>query len=318
MREIIKEEIITGVYEYKLSRNSSPLSTLDYIIVDEAHGLKLDTKMTDIVYKSNARFRIGCTGTMPDDEVSKMAILSCVGSPKRYIRTQGLIERGLATPVRINTLFLNYNNNDKALFKYVGNYAQKLKFVKENQNRNKLIAKLGTGLSVNGNTVLMCSHIQHMKDIFIEIIKLKDPTITIEEKHISSKTSLAFQEQMNVFYIAGATSVKDRELIMAILRNHENCILVTGYQLFSTGINIKSLKNILFASPLKSYTTVTQSIGRAIRTHISKETAEIYDLVDLFGLRVPKSGIFYQQYQSRLTKSYNSEGFPVTERSINI
>ena len=115
------------------------------------------------------------------------------------------------------------------MFKYVGNYAQKLKFVKENQNRNKLIAKLGTGLSVNGNTVLMCSHIQHMKDIFIEIIKLKDPTITIEEKHISSKTSLAFQEQMNVFYIAGATSVKDRELIMAIFNS---CVFEVSLSFF--------------------------------------------------------------------------------------
>jgi len=94
-------------------------------------------------------------------------------------------------------------------------------------------------------------------------------------------------------------------------------IVITGFQLFSTGLNIKSLKNILFASPLKSYTTITQSIGRAIRTHVSKEVANIYDFVDDLSVR-GNSGPFYKQYQERLAKSYNPEGFPVFERIIQI
>ncbi len=95
-------------------------------------------------------------------------------------------------------------------------------------------------------------------------------------------------------------------------------ILVSNYQLLSTGINIKNLKNIMFASPLKSYTTITQSIGRAIRLHVSKDTAQIYDFVDCFGSRVPDSGVFWRQYQERLTKSYNSEGFPITQKAITL
>jgi len=97
----------------------------------------------------------------------------------------------------------------------------------------------------------------------------------------------------------------------------DSVILVSGYQLFSTGINAKGIKNIVFASPLKSYTTITQSIGRAIRLHVSKNVAEIYDFVDDFSVR-GNSGPFYKQYQERLAKSYNSEGFPVTERIMNI
>jgi superfamily II DNA or RNA helicase len=124
IKEIIKEEILENTYEYKLSRKSKPYSGLDYIIIDEAHGLKLDNKSTDIVYKSNAKLRIGLTGTLPDDEVSKMAVLSCTGAPVRYIRTQGLIERGLATPVHINTIQLRYSSNDQALFKSAGLYVK--------------------------------------------------------------------------------------------------------------------------------------------------------------------------------------------------
>lgn len=91
-------------------------------------------------------------------------------------------------------------------------------------------------------------------------------------------------------------------------------ILVSSYSLFSTGINIKKLSNIILASPLKSYTTITQSIGRAIRLHVSKDTANIYDFVDMFSDR----GVFAKQYQKRKTLSYEPEGFPLVEREINI
>lgn len=203
------------------------------------------------------------------------------------------------------------------MFKHVGNHAKRLKFIKEHNNRNDFIAKLAENVKENGNTVVMCSHIQHMKDIFEKLVKLKDPTVKITEKDITGKSSFDFQKQYNIFYIAGATKVKDREFILDILKNFENVTIVTGYALFSTGLNIKSLKNIIFASPLKSYTTISQSIGRAIRTHVSKDTAEIYDLVDDFSVR-GNSGPFYNQYKERLTKSYNSEGFPIFERIVNI
>jgi len=57
------------------------------------------------------------------------------------------------------------------------------------------------------------------------------------------------------------------------------------------------------------------SIGRAIRLHISKNQAEIYDLVDDFSVR-GDSGPFYNQYQERLIKSYQPEGFPIDQRTI--
>lgn len=71
------------------------------------------------------------------------------------------------------------------------------------------------------------------------------------------------------------------------------------------------------ASPLKSYTTISQSIGRLVRLHESKEEANIYDIVDDLGTRKP-TGPFWKQYQERLQKSYNPEGIPVTERYLEI
>ena len=94
-----------------------------------------------------------------------------------------------------------------------------------------------------------------------------------------------------------------------------NQILVSNYQILSTGVNIKKLHNMVLSSPLKSYTTVTQSIGRGMRLHETKEVFTVFDLVDDFGFRTP-SGIFYKQYEHRKKSSYNVEEFPVHERQF--
>ena len=62
----------------------------------------------------------------------------------------------------------------------------------------------------------------------------------------------------------------------------ENQILVSNYSVMSTGINIKRLNNLIFASPLKSYTTITQGIGRGLRLHPDKKLFRVFDIVDDF------------------------------------
>lgn len=97
-----------------------------------------------------------------------------------------------------------------------------------------------------------------------------------------------------------------------ILRNE---ILVSNYQLLSTGISIKRLFNLIMFSPLKSYTTITQSIGRGLRLHPDKKIFRVFDLTDDFGLKKP-GGIFWKQYEERKRHSYNSEGYPITEKEF--
>ena len=96
-----------------------------------------------------------------------------------------------------------------------------------------------------------------------------------------------------------------------------NEILVSNYQLLSTGISIRRLFTVIFASPLKSYTTITQSIGRGLRLHPDKKLFRVIDIVDDFGLKKP-GGIFWKQYLERQRHSYNSEGYPITEKEYRL
>ena len=91
----------------------------------------------------------------------------------------------------------------------------------------------------------------------------------------------------------------------------ENQILISNYPIMSTGVNIKRLFNLVFISPLKAYTTITQSIGRGLRLHPDKKVFRVFDLVDDFN---NKKCVFYRQYNERKRHSYHSEGYPITEK----
>lgn len=98
---------------------------------------------------------------------------------------------------------------------------------------------------------------------------------------------------------------------------HSGAILIACYPLLSTGVNIRQLHNMILASPLKSYTTITQSIGRLMRKHPKKQLAKVFDLVDDLGVR-KRGGVFFKQYLHRLQTSYNPEGYNIHETVIKI
>jgi len=63
---------------------------------------------------------------------------------------------------------------------------------------------------------------------------------------------------------------------------------------------------------LKSYNTVTQSIGRGMRKSEDKSVFTIYDIVDVTGFK-GVSGMFVKSYYHRLKTSYRREDFDVRE-----
>lgn len=85
-----------------------------------------------------------------------------------------------------------------------------------------------------------------------------------------------------MFFIHGGVAAEEREKVRELCEHNSNAIILASYGTFSTGINIKNLHNIIFASPMKSRVRNLQSIGRALRTHDSKAQATLYDFADDF------------------------------------
>ena len=75
-----------------------------------------------------------------------------------------------------------------------------------------------------------------------------------------------------MFFVHGGVATEDREKVREITESENNAIIVASYGTFSTGINIKNLHNVIFASPSKSRIRNLQSIGRVLR----KQQKQLY------------------------------------------
>ena len=298
------------------------LDKIDYIICDESHRFASEVSSSIVKETLNCRYRFGFTGTVPECPVAKMSLFGLFGLPKTYITSRELIDRGLATPVNINSLIMRYNSDDYKLFKSlnkfkVGKYAKQLTFLKEHHERNLFITNLACKISRTGNSLVLFSHTVHGKELFTMVMKSLYPDVEVENKNISGKKSFEFQQRYGVYFLNGEDNAATREKTRVILEEHEDAILIANFALLSTGVSIKKLYHLVLASPLKSYTTITQSIGRGMRLHPSKTKFSVYDIVDDLSFR-GGSGVFVKQYQHRLEKSYNPEGFPIKERIITL
>lgn len=301
------------------------LSELDFVITDESHRFA-STETSEIVKKTiNCKYKWGFTGTLPEDPTMKMELIGLFGLPKTYITSRELIDRGLATPIKINSIIFNYSDMDKKLFKAasvkIGRaqsaYPQQLKFIKEHEKRGEFITNLTCKLRSSGNTLVLFQHTEHGKTMFMDVMKKLYPDVEVQNKDITGKKSFEFQEKYGVYFLNGEDDAKTREMTRKILEEHSDATLIANFALLSTGVSIKKLHNMILASPLKSYTTVTQSIGRLMRLHFAKTVANVYDCIDDFGIR-KSGGIFYKQYEHRKNTSYSPEEYPVYEVNFNL
>ena len=91
---------------------------------------------------------------------------------------------------------------------------------------------------------------------------------------------------------------------------NDNVVCIAISAIFSTGVNIKNLHNILFVSGGKSFIRTVQSIGRGLRLHENKNKLIIIDLSDNL-----KYGI---QHSEKRKQIYNAEKIMYIEKNIDI
>ena len=125
-------------------------------------------------------------------------------------------------------------------------------------------------------------------------------------------------ERRKVFFVHGGVDAEEREKIREITERENNAIIVASYGTFSTGINIKNLHNVVFASPSKSRIRNLQSIGRVLRKGNNKTKAVLYDIADDTTYNSRKN--YTLNHLIERVKIYNEENFnyeivPVKMRS---
>ena len=169
-----------------------------------------------------------------------------------------------------------------------------MNFLTSNENRNTFIKNLA--LTLKGNSLILFSLVEHGNDLY-QMIKG------------------SCDDNRKVFFIYGGTATEQREQFRGITEQSKNAIIVASYGVYSTGINIRNLHNIVFASPSKSRIRNLQSIGRGLRKSESKEIATLYDISD--DLTWKKRTNYTLNHLKDRIQLYNEENFPYKIRNIN-
>lgn len=95
-----------------------------------------------------------------------------------------------------------------------------------------------------------------------------------------------------------------------------DCIIVASLGTFSTGINIRNIHSIIFASPSKSQIRVLQSIGRGLRKTDDDKPTTIYDLADDLHWKAKRN--YTLDHAAERLKIYSKERFDFNIREIEL
>ena len=123
-------------------------------------------------------------------------------------------------------------------------------------------------------------------------------------------------EKRKVFFVSGDVATEDREAIRRIVETQKDAIIVASLGTFSTGINIKRLHNIIFASPSKSQIRVLQSIGRGLRKSSDGIDTKVFDIADDLQWKNKKN--YTLEHANIRIQIYNKEKFDYKIFEINI
>ena len=264
------------------------------VIGDEAHLFKATSLKTLMEKTENAVMRFGTTGTLDDTKTHKLMLEGLFGPVRRFTTSKQLMKDGQLAKLKISCIMLNYSDEIRQQNKKY-TYQEEMNFLVSYTPRNNFIRNLA--LDQTGNTLLLFQYVEKHGKVLYDIIKEK-------------------AKDRKVFFVFGGVGANEREEIRAITEKEKDAIIVASYGTFSTGINIRNLHNIIFASPSKSKIRNLQSIGRGLRLGDNKEEAQLFDISDDMSWKQHRN--YTLEHAVERIKTYNEEKFKYKTVKVSI
>ena len=267
-------------------------SKFDAVFVDEAHLAKAKS-ITGIMEKMpECQYRYGLTGTLDGTQTHSLVLQGLFGKTYQVTQTKKLIADNTLADFKIKAIVLGYTDETRKINKNKS-YQEEIDWIVRSEKRNEFIRNLAW--NIPGNTLILFQFV---------------------EKHGKILEPMLQKEGKKVHFIHGGVDASIREEMRGIVESSHNNIILASYGTMSTGINIKRLDNIIFASPSKGKIRNLQSIGRVLRKGNGKETATLYDIVD--DLQWKNNKNFAVQHFMERVKIYGEEGFQFKIYNVDI
>ena len=226
----------------------------DCIIGDECHNFKAKCLQSIMSKCPDAKWRYGFTGTLDGKNVNKLILEGLFGPVFKTTSSADLMEKGFLAKLNVDIITLKHEPRK------FENYNEEIEYIGYHNNRNRFICNLANDLK--GNVLVLFTRVEGQGLPLYEMMQ----EMTGRPVHL----------------IYGDINVKIREEVRSIAEHSDNNIILGSYGTMSTGVNIKNLHHVIFASPSKSRIRVLQSIGRGLRKAKNKESAKLHDISDDF------------------------------------
>ena len=256
-------------------------------IGDEAHLFKSKSLVSIMTKMNDAKYRYGFTGTLDGSQTHKWVLEGLFGPSYKVTQTKELIDKGHLSKLQIRVLILKHHDQK------FDTYEDEIQYIIGHPKRNRFIRNLAVDL--RGNTLVLFSRVATHGQILFDSI------------------NSFVKNGRKVFYVHGGVEAQEREEVRTITESESNAIIVASYGTFSTGINIKRLHNIVFASPSKSRIRNLQSIGRVLRKGEGKDIATLYDIADDIG-----GQNYTLRHLNERVNIYNDENFKYEVIKVNL
>ena len=257
--KIFEGDVLITTWQSIYKQPKAWFDQFDVAFGDEAHQFKAKSLSTVMEKMTDVRYRIGTTGTLDNKKVHKLVLEGMFGPVYKVITTKELMEQGSVANLKIKCLVLKYDEITRKI-RNKNSYQSEMDFLVTHEKRNRFIRNLA--VNCEGNTLILFQYVEKHGKILYDMIKAK------------------VHEDRKVFFIYGGTEVEAREEARKLAEKENDALILASFGVFSTGVNIPSIQNVIFASPSKSKIRNLQSIGRGLRLKDGKTHCNLFDIAD--------------------------------------
>jgi len=301
-----KAPIVISTWQSLIKQPKDWFRQFGVVMGDEAHTFQAKS-LTKIMHNlEDCRYRHGFTGTLKSSEskTHRLVLEGCFGDVKKVVSTKKLMDEGTVSNFEVKAIDLNHSNEAKQNFKKamatvkesVRKWPAEREYIVNHEKRNNFIRNLVWSLEGQNNLILF----------------------DLVEKHGKVLAPLLEKEGRELHFIYGNTKGEERERIRHLVENDpdKKHNILASYGVFSTGVNIRRLDNVIFASSSKSEIKVLQSIGRSLRKAEDSQNAVLYDIAD--DLSVGSYENYTLKHFKQRIEIYSAEEFPFKIFTVDI
>ena len=249
----VDDPVIISTWQSIYKEGKNFFERFGAVIGDEAHLYKAKSLSGILTKMVDTKYRVGLTGTLDGLQTHQLVLEGLFGSVDQVTKTKDLQKKGHLTPLKVKIILLKHG------WVPFDHYQQEMDYITQHERRNKFISKLA--LDTVGNTLILFNYVEKHGEPLYNLIN-------------------SYNQNRRLFFIHGGIDTEDREEARRITEKEKDAIIIASYGTFSTGINIRNLHNVIFASPSKSRVRNLQSIGRVLRKGENKSQATLYDIAD--------------------------------------